>query len=119
MVDVSWDERALRVFLVNVDLELLTSLTDQVEEVARDIAPVRSRVTTVPPWAKRGRVGVPGHLKASVHGTIGHDLLGYYGDVSALWYGRFLDPPAKQLHRTFPFLPSALDFVVGGRTFYL
>lgn len=119
MVDINWDERALSVFLADVDLATLEMLVPQVEQVARDIAPIRARRTTVPPWAKRGYVGVPGRLKASVGSEIGHDLLGYYGDVSALWYGRFLDPPARQLHHVVPFLPSALYFVVQGRVFYL
>jgi hypothetical protein len=64
-------------------------------------------------------VGVPGRLKASVDWYVGHDFLGPYADIGSLWYGRFMDPPAKQLHHIVPFLPTALFFVVDGRSYYL
>lgn len=62
---------------------------------------------------------MPGRLKASVRHEFGTDVIGYYGEVHALWYGRFLDPKARQLHRLYPFLPTALYTVVAGRRFEL
>lgn len=115
---IDWDERAIVAFLADTEAKLLEVIVPEVEEVARTIAPVRVRHTPVPPWAKRGYVGVPGRLKASVHSEFGHDILGPYGDVVALWYGRFLDPKASQLHRLYPFLPTALYSTVAGRTYF-
>lgn len=119
MADISWDERALAVALFNIEETLIDDLAQQVAEVAAAIAPVRRRVSGVPVWAKHGRPGIPGALKASVGYQVDADSFGPYADIGSLWYGRFLDPPAKQLHHVFPFLPSALYFVVQGRTYYL
>jgi len=116
---LDWDERALATYLLSVQERILEHVVPEVEELARTLAPVRTRQTPVPPWAKRGYVGVPGRLKASVHSDYGHDISGPYGDIVALWYGRFLDPKASQLRRLYPFLPSALYYVVAGRTYSL
>lgn len=116
---LDWDDRAIASYLLNIEEALLHEIVPEVEQVATAIAPVRVRRTPVPSWAKKGYVGVPGRLKASVHSEYGHDIYGPYGDVVALWYGRFLDPKARQLHRLFPFLPTALYTTVAGRNFYL
>lgn len=116
--ELNWDERALASYLLLIQEGLLEEIVPQVEQVARDLAPVRTRHTPVPPWARHGYVGVPGRLKASVHSEFGRDLYGPYGDVVALWYGRFLDPKARQLHRLYPFLPTALYTTVAGRVYY-
>jgi hypothetical protein len=115
---LDWDERALATYLAGIQEGLLEEIVPQVEQVARDLAPVRTRHTPVPSWAKRGYVGTPGRLKASVHSEYGIDTYGPYGDVVALWYGRFLDPKARQLHRLYPFLPTALYTTVAGRVYY-
>jgi hypothetical protein len=47
------------------------------------------------------------------------DYTGPYADVAALWYGRFLDPPARQIKRDIPFLPTALMWTVDGRDYHL
>lgn len=104
--DVSWDEAALSVYLTEVELALLPDLTSSVEDTARAIAPMSA-------GPKRGK------LKASVRSDVGQDYLGWYGDVIALWYGRFLDPKARQLRRLYPFLPSALYFTLSGREYFL
>jgi hypothetical protein len=119
MADVVWDERALEMLYAEVDAIVLPELATDVADVARAIAPVRVRRTSVPRYAKHGYVGMPGRLKASVQWDIGRDYIGPYADIAALWYGRFLDPPARQLHHLIPFLPSALFMVVEGRSFYL
>lgn len=118
-VHIDWDQRALDFLYSEVSAELLPDLASEVEDVARSIAPVRVRHTGVPRYAKHGYVGIPGRLKASVQTEFGTDLFGPYADIAALWYGRFLDPKAKQLHRLYPFLPSALYMVVDGKNFFL
>lgn len=114
-----WDERALVVWIDAIEEALIPGLAEQVEETARSIAPVRARHTSIPSYAHHGYVGVPGHLKASVGSNVDRDKFGLYADIYSLWYGRFLDPKARQLHRLYPFLPSSLYFVVQGRTYYL
>lgn len=118
-IKVDWDARALEFLYADVSAKVLPDLAYEVESVARAIAPVRVRHTGVPRWAKHGYIGVPGRLKASVQTEFGEDILGPYADIAALWYGRFLDPKARQLHRLYPFLPSALYMVVDGKNFFL
>jgi len=57
-----------------------------------------------------------GDLTRSIGWDLGHDTIGYYADVSAIWYGRFLDPKARQLHFLRPLLPSSLE-VINGKTY--
>jgi hypothetical protein len=117
-VGIDWDQRALDRLYADVSADVLPELAHEVEDVARSLAPVRVRRTAVPRYAKHGYVGIPGRLKASVQSEFGEDLFGPYADVAALWYGRFLDPKARQLHRLYPFLPTALFLVVEGKDFY-
>jgi hypothetical protein len=117
-VGIDWDQRALDRLYTDVSDEVLPELAFEVEATARSLAPVRVRRTAVPKTAKYGYVGIPGRLKASVQTEFGEDLISRYADVAALWYGRFLDPKARQLHRLHPFLPTALFLVVEGKDFY-
>jgi len=119
VADVEWNDRVLVEYLADVEAQLIPELTSEVEDVARSLAPVRVRRTPIPSYARRGYIGTPGRLKASVHSEFGQDHISFYGEVHALWYGRFLDPKARQLHRLYPFLPTALYFVVAGRSYYL
>jgi hypothetical protein len=116
---IDWNQQNLAEFLGAVEMELLPRLVADVAELAYMLAPVRTRHTAVPRWAKHGYVGRPGRLKESVQTEIGEDFEGPYGIVAALWYGRFLDPKAKQLHSLIPFLPSALEWTIDGHTYYL
>lgn len=118
MAEIQWDQRALSMWLTTIEEIHLPGLADEVEQLAYMLAPVRTRTTAVPRWAKKGYVGRPGHLKASVTSYMGSDFLGVFADVGSLWYGRFMDPKAKQLHTTIPFLPSALEWTLDGRVFY-
>ncbi len=117
--DVIWNQGALDVLYADVAEHVLPILAGETADMARTMAPVRIRRTAVPRWADEGHVGMPGRLKASVQWEMGRDEEGEYADVAALWYGRFLDPPAKQLHHKIPFLPSALELVCNGREFHL
>jgi len=104
-------------YLVAASENLLPRIASEVEEVARGLAPVRVRRTPLPKSSKRGSVGLPGKLKASVQSNVDRDFAGPYADVAALWYGRFMDPPARQIKRLIPFLPSALMITVDGRDY--
>jgi len=119
MAEIVWDQHALATYIVLAEDELLPGITQEVEEMARSLAPVRVRHTPPSPRSRRLGIGVPGKLKASVQSDVGRDDMGAYGDVAALWYGRFLDPPARQIKRLFPFLPTALMWVVDGKDFRL
>lgn len=118
MVDVQWDQGALDVWLTYMEEEHLPELAGEVESLAYMLAPVRVRHTAVPKWARQGYVGRPGYLKASVTSYTDRDLLGPYADIGSVWYGRFMDPKAKQLHAKIPFLPSALEWALDGRVYH-
>jgi len=118
VTEVVWDQNALSLYLTTVAEEHLPELADEVRDLTYMLAPVRTRRTAVPRWAKRGYVGMPGRLKASVITEHGRDYVGPYADIAALWYGRFMDPKARQLHRLIPFLPSALQWTLEGREFH-
>ena len=118
MAEIQWDQHALELYFVEIEERMLQPLAQEVEDVARALAPVRGRHTARPINSRRAP-GMGGNLKASVQHSIDHDMEGTYADIAALWYGRFLDPPAKQIKRLIPFLPSALIMVVDGRNFYL
>jgi len=119
MALISWDEAALSLFFVELDERLLPPLAAEVADVARELAPVRGHHSTPRQRESLRRRGVGGNLKASVQWNVDRDLQGAYADIAALWYGRFLDPPARQLHRLIPFLPTALERVIDGRTIHL
>jgi hypothetical protein len=116
-VRIEWNDTVTDEYLAMVEDDIIGALATEVHAMAEGIAPVRVRRTPVPRWAKRGYVGVPGKLKASTVQWDGSDADGRYWRIGALWYGRFLDPKARQLHRLFPFLVTALRSTVDGRTF--
>lgn len=116
-VTIDWNEDEEQAFIHTVEDQLFPHIQAEVHALAESIAPVRVRRTAVPKWAKQGRVGVHGRLKASTVQWDGRDSLGRYWNVGALWYGRFLDPKARQLHRLRPFLVFALKETVDGRVY--
>ena len=118
VTEVVWDQNALSLYLTTVAEEHLPRLADEVRDLAYMLAPVRIRHTAVPRYARHGYVGMPGRLKGSVVTEHGRDYIGPYADIAALWYGRFMDPKARQLHRLIPFLPSALEWTLDGRTYH-
>jgi hypothetical protein len=119
MADIVWNDAVLAEFLAAADKAVLAELTPKVEALAFELAPVGVRRVPVPSFVHHPTHGHGGHLKASVHSEISQDSEGDYGDVIALWYGRFMDPKARQLHYKRPFLPTALYTVCQGRVLYL
>jgi len=118
-IRIEWNDGEADQFLTAVEEFLMPHIADDVHARAEELAPVRVRHTPIPRWAKRGYVGVPGRLKASVVSWDGTDSGGRYWNVGALWYGRFLDPPARQLHYLRPFLVTALMTTVDGSVYTL
>lgn len=118
-VDIVWDIPVTNAFLREAETVIVRVLAPQVDAVAQSLAPVLTRHTPVPQWVRRKSHGHGGHLKQSVRFDVSEDSEGVYGDVIALWYGRFLDPKARQLHYKRPFLPTALYTVCQGRVLYL
>lgn len=115
--DIQWDQNALEAWIVSVEEDMLPALAQEVEETARAYAPVRTRKTAYHSRTRAHQGGAGGALKASVQSSVGRDIEGAYADIAALWYGRFLDPRARQLHRLIPLLPSALFDVIDGKNF--
>ena len=118
-VRIDWHDREAALFLDDIEGYLMPSIAWEVQLMAESIAPVRVRRTGVPRWAKRGYVGRPGRLKASTVWWETHDSYGRVWRVGALWYGRFMDPKARQLHRLRPFLVTSLRTIVDGRVWHL
>lgn len=118
-VRIEWNDAQADAYLSAVEDYLFPRIADEVRGVAEMLAPVRRRHGPVPPWARRGHVGVRGRLKASVVSWDGRDSDGRYWRVGGLWYGRFMDPKARQLHFLRPFLVTALRSTVDGRVYHL
>lgn len=116
-MQINWNEAQADAYLDAVAQSLIPGIADEVRAVAEALAPVRRRHGPVPKWAKRGYVGIPGRLKASVMSWDGVDSDGHYWNVGGLWYGRFMDPKARQLHFLRPFLVTALRSTVDGRIY--
>lgn len=119
MADVIPHPEAFTLLLREVSRSVLTDLSGQVADIARTIAPVRARHTPIPARARHPSRPGGGSLKASVVAWEDEDADGPVAYVGSLWYGRFLDPRARQLHRTHPFLPTSLYEGVDGRTINL
>lgn len=97
--------------------QLVADLSEQAAQIARASVQVR-RV----PGTRRTRAGrhstarPPGYTRASivVHGPVVGSLGGLYGGVNAAGNpGIFLEYPAEQMTRKYPFLTTALDAIQG------
>lgn len=118
-VTIEWDGSQADLYLDNVEEFLFPQIAEETRALAESLAPIRIRRTPIPRYAKRGYVGVPGRLKASVVSWDGVDSGGRFWNVGALWYGRFMDPKARQLHYLRPFLVTSLRATVDGRIWHL
>ena len=101
-VEIRWNELETQLFLETISEGLAGHLASQVADRARPLAPVRS-----------------GRMKASVNSGTERDGSGVFGWAGSIWYGRFMDPKARQLHYRRPFLPSALYAVTAGQIYHL
>jgi hypothetical protein len=114
-IDIEPNEAAFEALLHDVSQAVVSDLATATADTARGLAPVQHR--TDPRVRHRRPPGHGGTLKASVSTMEDNEAGEPYADVMSMWYGRFLDPKARQLHRLYPFLPSALYDAVDGRTF--
>ena len=117
---IKWREDRLDELLRSPDGpvgRLIAELSEQVAMIARQNAPVRDPATR----NRRRRAGVnstarpPGFTKASirVHGPVRGSQGGLYGGVNAAGSPTFfLEAPAEQMDRKYPFLTTALDTIV-------
>ena len=114
MVNVNWDDAAIEDLLHSLDGPVgrfLTEKADEMTQVARVAAPVQKPQNFS--WGKHSSSYLPrsfGYLKGSVHAKVGYTQSGgLYGGVNSA-YGPtlFLERPARQLHRLYPFLSTAL-----------
>jgi hypothetical protein len=101
-VDIRWNQVETQLFLETISEGLAGELAREVADRARPLAPVRS-----------------GRMKASVDSGTERDSSGVFGWAGSIWYGRFMDPKAQQLHYRRPFLPSALYATISGHIYHL
>lgn len=115
---VRWHEAALHEELNSIDGpvgRLILELSDEAAKIARSVVRVRNV-----PGDRRHRAGrtsnarPPGFLKADIRTHIARGSLGgLYGGVNAAADPSiFLEYPAEQMDRKYPFLTTALDAIV-------
>jgi hypothetical protein len=105
VADLKWNVQALAMG------QLIGIGSDLLPQVAQDVADKASAYSfAYRLWRHTGE------LTRSIGWTVGVDAFGDYADVGSVWYGRFLDPKARQLFSLRPLLPSALE-VINGRTY--
>jgi hypothetical protein len=116
---IRWHEAAIQEELNSVDGpvgRLIAELSAEAARIARSVVRVRNV-----PGDRRHRAGrtsnarPPGFLKADirVHGPVRGSLGGLYGGVNAAADPSiFLEYPASQMDRKYPFLTTALDTIV-------
>jgi hypothetical protein len=116
---IKWREDQLHELLNSVDGpvgRLIAELSAEAAQIARSAVRVRSVPGTRRTRAGRGSSArPPGFLKADirVHGPVRGSLGGLYGGVNAAADPAvFLEYPAAQMTRKYPFLTTALDEIV-------
>lgn len=118
--DIRWSQAAIDDLMKSADspvARLLMELSEQVAAVARAVVPVRN-----PAKGSRGRAGrnstahVPGYTKALIRPHLGRGSItgSLYGGANAPGSpGIFLEYPAEQMTRKYPFLTTGLDSLAG------
>lgn len=118
-VRITWDQAALDRLFGSVDGPVARMLMELSEEAAM-IARAEVHVRTLNPRDRRRRAGrgssaqVPGFTKASIRTHLGRGAMTgeLYGGVNAAGNaGIFLEYPAEQYDRKYPFLTTALDAI--------
>jgi hypothetical protein len=118
-IKITWNQAALDDLFGNVDSPVARMLMELSEEAAM-IARAAVHVRTLDPKNRRRRAGrgssaqVPGFTKASIRTHLGRGAMTgeLYGGVNAAGNaGIFLEYPAEQMDRAYPFLTTALDAI--------
>jgi hypothetical protein len=112
-VDIRWDPAAFEELLDSPEGpvgQLLIELSDQVAAAARDAV----RVRETPTWSRRSNAREPGFTRATIRSHLGRGAYGLYGGVNAAADPSiFLEQPASQMHRRYPFLTTGLWSIAG------
>lgn len=118
-ITITWSQAALDSLFGSVDgpvARLLMEVSGEAAMIARGAVHVRS----MNPKDRRRRAGrnstaqVPGFTKASIRAHLGRGTAtgNLYGGVNAAGNaGVFLEYPASQMDRKYPFLTTALDAI--------
>ena len=119
-IKIIWDQKAIDGVMKSVDgpvARMLNELSAQVVTVAKSVVPVRN-----PARGSRGRAGrnstahKPGYTKELIRPHLGRGSLtgNLYGGANAPGSpGIFLEYPAEQMTRAYPFLTTGLDSLAG------
>lgn len=106
--DVRIDEAAVFALVNDEDGpvgQFITELAGQAALVARAVVPVR----TEPTWSDRSNARPPGFTKAAIRVARGHVNGHFWASANApADPALFLEDPAEQLHRKYPFLTTGL-----------
>lgn len=107
--DVRLDDAAIRAYVNDEDGpvgQFIQELAGQAAAVARAVVPVR----TTPTWSLRSNARPPGFTRASIHTARGHTSTGYFwaSANAPADPALFLEEPAEQLSRKYPFLTTGL-----------
>lgn len=114
---IKWSQRALHSLFSSTDSPVARWLIDVSDEAA-EIARRAVRVRSMNPRDRRRRAGAnstaapPGYTKALIRPHLGRGTITgqLYGGVNAPGVpGLFLEYPASQMDRKYPFLTTALD----------
>lgn len=120
-ITVRWNDRAYDDLMNSVTgpvADMLRELSDQIVTVARGAVHVR----TLDPKDRRRRAGrnstahIPGYTKSLIRPHLGRGTLTgqLYGGANAPGSpGIFLEYPAEQMDRAYPFLTTGLDSLMG------
>jgi hypothetical protein len=108
--DIVLDEAAI-FELLNAPDGPVGRLLMELGERAAAVARAKVRVRHGNTWSRRSDARPPGYTLASIHPVIGYDSQGLiYGGVHAAGDpGIFLEYPAEQETREYPFLTTGLD----------
>lgn len=87
----------------------LLELSEEAAAIARTVVRVRGPGDTT--WSRKSSAKPPGYTKAGIRTDMYTDAAGYlYGGVAAPYVPAiFLEYPAKQMHREYPFLTTAVE----------
>lgn len=115
---IKWHEARLREELNSIDGPVgrfIMEVSAEAAQIARAVVRVRQVPGTRRTRAGRGSTArAPGFLKGDIRTHIARGSLGgLYGGVNAAADpGLYLEYPASQMHRKYPFLTTALDEIV-------
>jgi hypothetical protein len=116
---INWNDSAFDELLNSVDGpvgQMVLELSVQAADVARKVVRVRNPATRQGRAGRHSTARAPGFTRADirVHGPVRGSLGGVYGGVNAAADPTiFLEQPASQMSRPYPFLTTGLESLAG------